>query len=124
MNVVDSSGWLAWFLDEPNAGRFEAPIRATDELVVPSIVLLEVYRHVRRSVGVEEAVAAAAVLQQGRIADMTCALALVAAELSVVHSLPVADSIVLATTREHGATLWTQDSDFDGLESVEFIPRS
>ena len=42
MNVVDSSGWLAWFLDEPNAGRFEAPILATDELVVPSIVLLEV----------------------------------------------------------------------------------
>ena len=36
----------------------------------------------------------------------------------------MADSIMLAAARAHGATLWTQDSDFDGLEGVEYIAVS
>ena len=39
------------------------------------------------------------------------------------HSLPMADSIILATGRRHGATIWTQDSDFEGLEGVQYTPK-
>ena len=34
--------------------------------------------------------------------------------------LPLADSIILATARSEGATLWTQDAHFTGLEGVRF----
>jgi predicted nucleic acid-binding protein len=29
----------------------------------------------------------------------------------------LADSVILATARAHGATIWTQDRDFKGLEA-------
>ena len=124
MNVVDSSGWLAYFLDEPNAERFQQPILATDQLIVPSIVVLEVFRHIRRSLGVADAIEAAAIMRRGRVEELTDQLAILAAELSVEHKLPLADSVVLATCRDQGAVLWTQDSDFEGLEDVVFLPRA
>ena len=40
MNVVDSSAWLEYFANGPNAGAFASAIQATEELVVPSITLL------------------------------------------------------------------------------------
>ena len=35
MNVVDSSGWLEYFADEPNADFFAAAVENTEELIVP-----------------------------------------------------------------------------------------
>jgi predicted nucleic acid-binding protein len=32
----------------------------------------------------------------------------------------MADSIMLATARAYGASLWTQDADFQGLPDVRF----
>jgi hypothetical protein len=46
MNLVDSSGWIKFFIGGTNARSFESPIVATEELAVPTIVLLEVYKHV------------------------------------------------------------------------------
>ena len=34
-NVVDSSGWLEYFADAPNAGFFEAAVLDASALVVP-----------------------------------------------------------------------------------------
>jgi predicted nucleic acid-binding protein len=34
----------------------------------------------------------------------------------------MADAIMLATARELRATLWTQDSDFEGMEGVKYFP--
>ena len=31
--------------------------------------------------------------------------------------------VLLATAREFGAVLWTQDADFDGLDGVRFFPK-
>lgn len=123
MNLVDSSGWLSYLLDEPNADRFAPAIVATDSLVVPSIVILEVYRHLRRFLGIETAVRAVSPLQDGTGVDLTQEIALLAGELGLQHDLPLADSVILATARSFNAILWTQDSDFEGLEHVEYIPR-
>ena len=38
-------------------------------------------------------------------------------------SLPLADSVILATARAHEATLWTQDADFEGIEGVRYFGR-
>jgi predicted nucleic acid-binding protein len=43
MNVVDSSAWLEYFADGPNAAFFAKPIEQPDELLVPSLTLYEVF---------------------------------------------------------------------------------
>ncbi len=118
MNVVDSSAWIEYFTDGPNARFFEPPILDTGDLVVPTMVLLEVYRHIRRHQGRDEALRAVAGMQQGTVQDLDQRLALHAGEIGVEYGLPLADSVILATARLHEAILWTQDSDFEGMEGV------
>ena len=59
-------------------------------------------------------------MMQSRMVDLTAGLAVEAARLSVETGLAMADSIILATARSEGATLWTQDADFAGRPNVEF----
>jgi predicted nucleic acid-binding protein len=120
MNVVDSSGWIEYFTGGPNAKFFEPSILATDQLVIPTMVMLEVYKHIRRHKGRDEALQAVAGMKQGEVQDLDERLALYAGELGVEVGLPLADSVILATARLHEATLWTQDSDFEGIEGVRF----
>ena len=120
MNVVDSSAWLEYFADGPNASFFAAAIEATGELVVPSICLLEVFKRVYQQRGEGPALQAVAVMQQGRVVDLDSASALIAAKIGSDAKLALADSVVLATARQAEATLWTQDADFEGLPDVKF----
>lgn len=123
MNLVDSSAWLEYFADGPNASYFAAAIEKTRELLVPAIVLFEVFKRVLQQRSEKEALAAVSVMQHGEIVELTGPLALKAARLSHVHRLPMADSIILATARVRGAVIWTQDADFDGMEKVNFRPH-
>ena len=120
MNVVDSSAWLEYFADGPNAGFFAPAIEATEELIVPSIVLLEVFKRLLQQRSENEALQASAVMRQGMIVDLDGALALSAAKVGVTSKLPLADSIIFATARRFDATVWTQDEDFDGLPGVKY----
>ncbi len=120
MNVVDSSGWLEYFADGPNAGFFSKAIENTSELIVPSLSLFEVYKRVLQQRGDSDALQVVAVMQQGRVADLDGSLALQAARLSRTHGLPLADSVMLATARAFDAVLWTQDADFKELPGVQF----
>lgn len=124
MNVVDSSGWLEFFADGPNAGFFSAALSDTDRLVVPTISLLEVFRRVLQLRGENPALQAIAQMRQGRVVDLDADLAIRAASLGLTHKLPLADSVMLATARAHGAILWTQDADFDGLDGVRYVRRA
>ena len=123
MNVVDSSGWLEFFADAGNADFFTAPIQDTPSLVVPTLSLYEVFKKITRERGEGDALQAVAVMQQGSVVDLSVSLSLEAARLSLEHRLPMADSIILATARSHGATLWTQDADFEGIEGVRYIEK-
>lgn len=120
MNVVDSSGWLEYFADGPNAVFFSSAIEATAELLVPAVSLYEVFKHVMQQRGEGDALQAVALMQQGRVIELSSPLALSAARLSLEYRLPMADSMILASAKAHGATLWTQDSDFDGVPGVEY----
>ncbi len=123
MNVVDSSGWLEYFADGPDADLFAASIENVPELVVPSIGIYEVFKRVLGQRGEGEALQAVAVMQQGLVVDLDAAIALRAARISVDSGLPMADSVILATARAHDATLWTQDSDFEGMEGVRYVEK-
>lgn len=123
MNIVDSSGWLEYFADGPNASFFMEPLQYPEELVVPAITIYEVFKSVLRQRGETEAIQAAALMQQGRVIDLTGEIAILSAKISLELRLPMADSIILATARLHETVLWTQDADFQGLEGVNFISR-
>lgn len=120
MNVADSSAWLEYFANGPNAGFFSAAIEKTAELVVPSLTLYEVFKRVLQQRGEGAALQAVAVMQQGAVVDLDAPLALAAARLSSEHHLPMADSVILATARGLAATLWTQNADFKGMPGVEY----
>ena len=123
MNVVDSSAWLAYFADEPNAQHFDSALEAPDSLIVPSITLLEVFNKVALQRGEGVALQYVAVMQQGRVVALDATLALLAASLGARHKLPLADSIIYATAQQGNASVWTQDADFDGLDGVRYFGK-
>jgi predicted nucleic acid-binding protein len=124
VTVVDSSGWLEYFADGPNAGQFAPAIEALPEVVVPTIALYEVWKRVLQQADEAAALQAIAVMQQGRVVHLDADLALQAANLSVRLGLPMADSIMLATARACDAPLWTQDADFANVEGVRYVPKA
>lgn len=123
MNIVDSSGWLEYFAEGPNAGRFAKWIEKTEELIVPSITITEVFRRVLQQRGEQPALQVAAHMNQGRVVDLDSNLAMHAAKLGYRFKLPLADSIILATALQCGALLWTQDEDFKSIKGVHYIPK-
>ena len=120
MNLVDSSGWLEYFADGPNAEFFAPPIEDTERLLVPTICVLEVFKRVMQQRGEQAALQATAIMQQGHLVGLDVATAMVAAKLGLQARLPLADSVVMATARAHNAVVWTQDANFEGLEDVRF----
>jgi len=100
---------------------FEAPLRQTRELIVPSIVVAEVRRRLLQQAGdrhlIDQAISG---MRQARVVPFDFDLAVYAATLGTTLKLPLADSIILATARSLGALLWTQDADFEGLDGVKY----
>jgi predicted nucleic acid-binding protein len=123
MNIVDSSGWLAYFADEPNAKHFFAPLKDTASLIVPAVTIYEVFKVVLRESSENEALQAAVAMQKGTVVDLTATLAIAASKLSLQHRLPMADSIILATSQAFNAKIWTQDSDFKNINGVKYFPK-
>ncbi len=123
MNVVDSSGWLEYFADGPNADFFAAAIENTEELVVPSISIYEVFKRVLQQRDEEAALQVVALMAQGQVVELDQTLALSAAKISHDLKIPMADSIILATARAHKAILWTQDIDLAGGENVQYVAK-
>ena len=124
MNVVDSSGWLEYFADGPRAAFFTTAIEKPADLVVPTISVYEVFKRVLQQRDHGAALQVVAVMRQGKVVELTEALAMAAARLSVKHRLPMADSIMLATAEAWEATLWTQDADFADVPGVRYVPKT
>ena len=123
MIVVDSSGWLEFLTNGPLADEYAARLRQPATVITPTIVLYEVYKHSKRLRGEEGAIDAVAAMQKTRLVPLNDELALVAADLSLEHKLPMADAIVLATARLHEAEVVTSDADFQGIDGVAYIPK-
>lgn len=123
MNIVDSSGWLEYFADGPTARVFSKVIEKTDELVVPSVTITEVFKRILQQRGEHPGLQAVAHMNQGKIIDLDSNLAMHAAKLGYKLKLPLADSIIFATALQCGATLWTQDEDFKSIKGVRYIPK-
>lgn len=123
MIIVDSSGWLEFLTDGPLADQYAVRLRQPAAVITPTIVMYEVYKHSKRLRGEDGALDAVAAMQKTRVIPLNDELALVAADLSIEHKLPMADAIILATARLHEAELVTSDVDFDGVPGVTYIPK-
>ena len=122
MNIIDSSGWLEYFSDGPNAGHYLPPLNDTSTLIVPVITIYEVFKVVLREFAENQALQAIAAMQKGKIIDLNANIAMDASKLSLQYNLPMADSIILATARSYDCVIWTQDSDFQHIEGVNYFP--
>ncbi|MBF0382185.1 MAG: type II toxin-antitoxin system VapC family toxin [Magnetococcales bacterium] len=124
MNVVDSSGWLEYFSDGPNASHFQMPLSDLPQLIVPTITIYEVFKVLLREKDEVAALQGVAAMQSATVVDLTSSISLSAAAISLKHSLPMADSIIMATAKSHKAILWTQDADFEGMVGVKYFAKT
>jgi len=120
MNLVDTSGWIEYFFGGPNATYFAPPIEDTEKLLVSVVCLYEVFKKVNVVADAARALQVVAQMKQGRIVDLTEDVALNAALVRLKHKIPMADSLIYATARLQGATLWTQDEHFSRLPGVNY----
>ena len=123
LQVVDSSGWIEVFTNGPQAERFLEVLDDEKSLIVPAITVFEVFKWILREHSEAQAIQAIAVMQRGKIVDLDASVAIAAAQLSHALRLPMADSIILTTARQHQARLWSMDADFKGLADVELISK-
>lgn len=115
MHVVDSSGWIEYFSGAAKADKYEPYVCAIDKLIVPSLVVFEVYKYIKSKLGEESAIYAVTQMQRGQIVSLDDELALFAADLALHHKLGMADAIIYATASRHHAKLITSDNDFRDL---------
>jgi hypothetical protein len=63
-------------------------------------------------------------MEQGKVITLDGELAVNAACFGIEFKLPLAGSIIYATAQKYEALVWTQDSDFKGLDGVKFYPKA
>jgi predicted nucleic acid-binding protein len=119
--LVDSCGWLEYLADGENAGAYAKALEKLNEVLVPTICILEVFKKVLQERGEGPALEVAALMQRGSVVELDATMAMNAAKFGSELGLPLADSVILATARVHKAPVWTQDAHFKDLPGVRFI---
>ncbi len=124
MNIVDSCGWLEYFLDGPHQ-HFFAPV-LTDEshLLVASITLYEVSRRILSLYGAPQAEAAFRAMSSLPVVHLDAAGMYQAAAAAQRYKLHMADAIIWQTAQTHQATLYTQDAAFQDVPGVVYEAKS
>ena len=121
MRLVDSSGWIEFFTDGLLAGKYAVHLKDPGSVLTPTVVLYEVYKKIKRERSEEEALSAVSLMNRTNVAELTESIALLAADLSIAHSLPMADAIVYATALEADCKVITSDAHFRQVDRVVFV---
>jgi predicted nucleic acid-binding protein len=121
--IVDSSGWVEYLGDGPKADPYARFFKQGDALLLPTIIVYEVFKKLLRERG--NSLAEQFFAQARQLADSTIMLdtdlAVQAARLSSETGLPMADAIIYATAHAVQAELITSDAHFSGLPGVTLI---
>ena len=123
MNIVDSSCWLEYLMDTETGTDIASIIENPDELVVPTIILFEVYKKLLVEKGEGYASEVISYMQTGKIIELNASLSLSAAQISLKHKLPMADSIIYAVSLQHTAVIFTCDQHFKDIPDVHYFPK-
>jgi len=121
--VVDSTGWVEYLGNGPNAASFAAYLERPESVFLPTIVIYEVYKKLLRESGdrVAQEFLSQAFEFHERIIPLDVSLAEFAARVSIETKLAMADAVIYATAKTHSATLITSDTHFAGLDFVTLI---
>ena len=119
--VIDSSCWIEVFANGSLAKKCQKEINTSKSIVVPSLVIYEVYRKIKLSISDESGLSATSYISQFEVHPLTREIALLAADLSLQYKLGTADSLILAHAHEANAELVTLDNDFRGLPGVQVL---
>ena len=123
MILIDSYGWLEYFLEGPLAEKYARYIEETNEenYLTPTIVVYEVYKRIRSIQGEQSALEAYAQITRTKIVELTSQIAIEAAEISLSTSLGMADSLIVATARIYKAQIVTSDKHLKDFKETKFI---
>ena len=120
MNVVDSSGWIEYFIDTARADNFAAAIEKPALLIVPALSFFEVHRYLSRNASSESRDQCLDVMRRGTTIELTQARAIAASNIAQKYKLATADAVMYSIAQEFNATFWTQDVDYQDLPGVHF----
>lgn len=123
MVIVDSCGWLEWFTDGPLADSYKKYLADLSNLIVPVIVLYEVYKVLKREIGEEKALLAAGYMESALVVPLDETLALAAADISLRENLAMADAIVVAVSEAYSCALVSSESDLKDQSNVIYLPK-
>ncbi|MGA3293249.1 MAG: type II toxin-antitoxin system VapC family toxin [Candidatus Acidiferrales bacterium] len=116
--LVDSSGWLEYLTEDSKAAAFGHYLEGEASVLVPSLVLYEVYRHLAKHRGRTIADRFVSQALHRRVVPLDETIALAAANVSLDHRLTGTDAILYATARVCQAQLVTANTHFRGLPGV------
>lgn len=119
--LVDSSGWLEYVTEDAKVDLFAPYIEGEQPVIVPTIVIFEVYKRLKRELDELTAQQFVSQAHRNRVVVLDEYLAIGAADLSLQHKLPMADAVIYATALSHGAELITADQHFAGLPDVTVL---
>ncbi len=123
MIIVDSCGWLEWFTNGKLADRYERYLADQNNMVLPAIVLYEVYKILKREVGEDKALLACGYMKNSPVIPIDDFLALAAADIALQEKLAMADELILATAHLNNCTIITSDADLKNQSCVEYIAK-
>ena len=125
--LIDTCGWIEYLSDSTLSDSFSPFIESAtpDRCFTPTMIIYEVYKRITSVYNEEEAMKAVAHIKNcTSVLDMTESIAISAADLSLKHRIPMADSIILATAKSKGASIITSDTDFKELENVHYFDKT
>ena len=124
MNIVDSSCWLEYLMGTEIGATVAPVIENPDELVIPTITMYEVYKKLLGEKDEEYALNVVSYMQTGKVIELNSGLSLFAAQISRKYKLPMADSIILATSLHYSAVIFSCDKHFKDIPDIRYFPKT
>jgi len=122
--LIDTCGWIEWFMDGILAEQFTPYFQQLPNIIVPTVLQYELYKWVCRERDIDTAQALIELTKQGKLVVLDTNLALLAAKLATQYQLSVADALIYATAQQEEVELITSDNHFSDLPNVCYFPKS
>jgi len=124
MNIVDSSCWLEYLMGTETGANVAQVVENPGELIVPTITLYEVYKKLLAEKNEEYALDVVSYMQTGTVIELNAGLSLSAAQISRKYKLPMADSIIYATSLRYSAVIFSCDRHFKDIPDVRYFSKA
>jgi len=123
MIIVDSCGWLEWFTDGKLADRYKDYLASQEKLLIPAIIIYEVYKVLKRESTEEKALLVVGYMKNASVIPFDDRLAIAAADIALQEKLAMADAIIVAVSRAHNCRIISSDSDLKNQPNVTYIAK-